>query len=427
MKFIQLDSLKLFRKSIGATAIKSFGILLSFAISAFLARSLTDLEFGIYELLNRYLQLAVLIALVGLQPALIKESALIKTDKKLLGSRLFTSLIISMLISGVLIIVVHFLNYKINQFLTPKLELGTIITIFSLSILPMVISRIYGSAFIGKGKIVESTLVNNTATVLFLASILSLLYFLGYAISLLNVIIAYSLSRVFVCLAITILWQKTFNINLNPVFDFKPLKRIVKEMFAVTIINELFLSVNTILLGIYSFTVESGYFSIALKIALLSNIFLQILNSTISPKIALLFKEKKIKELNTLLQDSTLLLTIIGLIITFTLAVFGNDLLLIWGENFKNAYLALLMLSVGQLINIITGPVGTTMAMIGEEKTQRQLSLIYASFNVLLALVLIPIFGIDGAAFSYMVSISILNIHRLIYLKKSHNIRSLRF
>ena len=78
-------------------------------------------------------------------------------------------------------------------------------------------------------------------------------------------------------------------------------------MFGVTILNELFLSTNIIFLGIFGMTIESGYFAIALKITLLSNIFLQILNSTLSPKIAILFKHKKIKELNKLLQESTII------------------------------------------------------------------------------------------------------------------------
>ena len=85
------------------------------------------------------------------------------------------------------------------------------------------------------------------------------------------------------------------------------------------------------------------------------------------------------------------------------------------------------MLSFGQFINVITGPVGTTMAMIGEEKTNRKLTLIYTLLNIMLVILLIPNFGMNGAAFAYMTSISLLNIHRLIYLRSCYNIKTLMY
>ena len=92
-----------------------------------------------------------------------------------MGSRIFTSLTISLLVALVIIIFINAFNDQINQFLTPELNLNYVVLITSISIVPMIVSRIYGAALLGKSRIIENTLVNNSATVLFLIIILAYL------------------------------------------------------------------------------------------------------------------------------------------------------------------------------------------------------------------------------------------------------------
>lgn len=75
------------------------------------------------------------------------------------------------------------------------------------------------------------------------------------------------------------------------------------------------------------------------------------------------------------------------------------------------AYPALLLLTVGQLVNAITGSVGTTLAMTGEERCVLGGNLYALLLNLVFLLLLVPMFGPAGAAASTSISTIFLNIY----------------
>jgi O-antigen/teichoic acid export membrane protein len=79
-------------------------------------------------------------------------------------------------------------------------------------------------------------------------------------------------------------------------------------------------------------------------------------------------------------------------------AVAGEPLLLLFGENFASGYPLLLILSVGLLVRASIGPAETLLAMAGQ---QRICALVYTgafALNVVLNFQLIPVLGLIGAA-----------------------------
>jgi O-antigen/teichoic acid export membrane protein len=87
------------------------------------------------------------------------------------------------------------------------------------------------------------------------------------------------------------------------------------------------------------------------------------------------------------------------------LAVIGEPLLLLFGENFASGYPLLLVLSVGLLVRASIGPAETLLAMAGQ---QRMCALVYTgafALNVALNFQLIPIFGLIGAASATTISL----------------------
>ena len=70
----------------------------------------------------------------------------------------------------------------------------------------------------------------------------------------------------------------------------------------------------------------------------------------------------------------------------------------IFGMDFSTAGNILAILAVGQFVNAFTGPVGLILMMGGREKDMRTLSLISVIVVVLMALLLIPNYGVKGAA-----------------------------
>ena len=82
----------------------------------------------------------------------------------------------------------------------------------------------------------------------------------------------------------------------------------------------------------------------------------------------------------------------------------------IFGNEYEGSLRPLILLSIGQLINAIMGPVGFLLSMTGNEKIVTQIFGLTACLNILMNLLFIPLFGIQGAAVATMISVIIWNV-----------------
>jgi O-antigen/teichoic acid export membrane protein len=154
---------------------------------------------------------------------------------------------------------------------------------------------------------------------------------------------------------------------------------------------------------------------------------LQVTNSSVAPKIAALFEENKITELEEMIQKVTFFLFIIGLLSLLLFLFFGNFLLSMWGNEFNSAYSILIILSIGQFFNLSTGAVGVLLVMTGHEKILSKISVNFLFLNLILNFVLISNFGALGAAVSTAFCVISQNLLKLYYVKIKLNIKTIKF
>lgn len=69
-----------------------------------------------------------------------------------------------------------------------------------------------------------------------------------------------------------------------------------------------------------------------------------------------------------------------------------------FGPEFEMAATALMIMTAGQLVTMLRGPLGAMLTMSGNERTQLVLTLIGLAMTVALAMLLIPRYGLTGAA-----------------------------
>ena len=84
------------------------------------------------------------------------------------------------------------------------------------------------------------------------------------------------------------------------------------------------------------------------------------------------------------------------------------------------------LLLLGQAVNVLTGSVGFLLAMTGRERQLRNAVLISGPCSILLAILLIPIYGIEGAAVSTAIGLALQNILCFRFVYKSLHINVLR-
>ena len=177
----------------------------------------------------------------------------------------------------------------------------------------------------------------------------------------------------------------------------------------------------TIIIAMFRPEAEVGYFSVAVKLATLTSFALGAINSMAGPKFSELYHSGHMDELFHVAQRSAKLVFWTTVPILVFLAVLGRPfLILFFGGDFAAAYPSLLWIVGGQFVNSACGCTSMFMNMTGNERVYARIILISAVLNVAISFWLVPRAGIEGAAFSSMVSVSFLNIATLVYAKAKY-------
>lgn len=174
--------------------------------------------------------------------------------------------------------------------------------------------------------------------------------------------------------------------------------RIGVPLFLITGIQLLIVRLDIILLGAMAGHEAAGYYAPASRVADLLVFALASANVIVGPLIAGLHARNDVAGLQKILATlakGVLLFTIpLVLFITF----FGSEILGFFGDEYRAAYVPLLILTCGQVVNAVSGPVDFVMAMTGPQVRMLQILVFSAVLNVALNLILIPPFGLAGAA-----------------------------
>lgn len=175
---------------------------------------------------------------------------------------------------------------------------------------------------------------------------------------------------------------------------------------------------GVVMLGMFRSEAEVGYYAIAVKLATLTAFILSAVNSMAGPKFSELFHSDKMDELFHVAQKSAKLIFWTTTPILLGFAILGKPFLnIVFGREFTVAYPALILLVLGQFVHSISGATGLFMNMTGNQNVFKNIVFVAAATNIGINLLLIPRYGIYGAATAAMVSIAGWNFATLCYIK----------
>ena len=175
---------------------------------------------------------------------------------------------------------------------------------------------------------------------------------------------------------------------------------------------------GVIMLGMFRSEAEVGYYAIAVKLATLTSFALSAVNSMAGPKFSELFHSEKMEELFYVAKKSAKLIFWTTAPILLGFVILGKPVLHIaFGKEFTVAYPALVLLVLGQFVHSISGATGLFMNMTGNQNVFRNIVFVAAATNIGINLMLIPQYGIYGAATAAMISLMGWNIATLAYIK----------
>lgn len=168
---------------------------------------------------------------------------------------------------------------------------------------------------------------------------------------------------------------------------------------------------DLLILGFFRTDIEVGIYRVALSGASLAMFGLTAVSLGVQPYVARLFAQGDTARLQKLASLGALAALGVTLPVVSLFVFAGKPILsLVFGPEFKPAYQAMVILSVAQGVNAFFGLVGSFLIMSGNEWETTKGLIVAAVANVVLNVLLIPSFGVEGAATATGTSIILWNI-----------------
>jgi len=168
---------------------------------------------------------------------------------------------------------------------------------------------------------------------------------------------------------------------------------------------------DILMLGFFSSDAEIGVYRVAAQLGATVIFAMQAINMVQGPHIAHLFAQGDLKKLQRMITRTSQVVLMCAVPVVLVILFFGDVLIkLIYGEAYQGAYVPLVILCAGQLVNATMGNVGSLLNMTGHERDTMKSVLLAAIVNVTLNLALIPVFGIVGAAIATASTLTVWNL-----------------
>ena len=169
-------------------------------------------------------------------------------------------------------------------------------------------------------------------------------------------------------------------------------------VFGMTFLEFLMAQADKIFIGYYLSARQVGIYAISATLVAFVPIILQSVNQIFAPTIADLHARGERQLLGRIFQTLTKWILGLTLPLAGVMIIFAPGLMRIFGHDFEAGWPILVIGTAGQLVNCAVGSVGYLLLMSGEQRRLIRVQAFMAAVMVLLSLLLIPRWGIVGAA-----------------------------
>lgn len=395
-----------------------------YLFKVYLARVLGAEALGIYALGMTIVAFLGVFNALGLPQSAVRFVAAYCATGKLdllrgfLGRGFGLLLVSNLLLGGAVLLLgpwlaVHFYH---TPALSPYLGLFALIMLFG------ALNTFLGQVLAGYKDVARRTVVTsfiaNPATMVFTLALVT------FGLGLWGYIFAQVASAVVVLvLLVAMVWKLTpkaarsFSSGL-PTFEREVISFSVIA-FGVSFLEFLISQADRVLIGFYLSAREVGIYAVAGALVTFVPIVLQSVNQIFSPTIADLHASGQHELLGRIFQ--TLTKWILGLTVPLAavMIIFAAPLMRIFGHDFEVGWPILVIGTLGQLVNCGVGSVGYLLLMSGNQRRLIRIQAVMAAVMVVVNVLLIPRWGIVGAAVGAAVTNVVTNVWSLREVRRS--------
>ncbi len=423
------------KQSIKGTIYLYLGVLLGFVTTAILfPRIYSTAEVGLLKIIVAYSTLIAQFGTLGINGATIRLFPFFKTDDKRHHGFLPLALTVGMV--GFLISAILLLLFK-QLLVDVSLEKSTLLVEY----IPLLIVLVFFQLFFSILDIYYSALMNSVhGTFLrevfqrILIVLMIGLYYVGvlsFHTFVYSYVAAISVPTLFIM--VTLLREGHFSLQFDLKFLDKDLLRSVGAIslfsilngFSVIMIQNVDLMMVNKMLGLDAAGIYAICFFFGVVVSLPARSIYKIANVTAAEA----WKNADMKMLRDIYEKSCLTLFIIGTYLFLGIWLNIHNILQILGPSYLPGKWVIFFIGLGCLMDMATGANSSLMGTSKYYKIQSYLLLVLVVVLVALNLLLIPLYGLNGAAISSAAALGLLNLLRYLFLYLKYDLQpyNLRF
>ncbi|NOZ63323.1 MAG: flippase [Calditrichaeota bacterium] len=407
-----------------------FGILLGrflgYLIRALIARTLGPANYGIFSLGISVVEIAGTLALLGLPTAINRYVPFYLSQKKeaVVRGTIRTSFLISAPAGLLTMALLILLNQQICLNIYNKPALVPVLRYFAIIVPFFSLMMLNSSIFTGFKRMDLIVYTQQSLRYLTILIVFLVLLFSGFGIK--AAIFAYPAGYFITAMVGLVLAQKLFPIwgkTLSARPNYKEIISFSWPLILVSMIWFIIDRVATLMLGYFKTAEVVGIYNAALPLAQFIPAVLQSFTTIFMPIASSLISSKDIKELRKVYATTSKWILVLTLPLFLLIFTFSEQLIaLLFGAKYISAAPVLQILAFGFFFHAIVGP--TTTSLNAFEKTKITLinTVVGFAVNITLHLLLIPRFGIIGAAVASAVALILINLLAVVEIFVMYNI-----
>lgn len=405
----------------------AINLLLVYALAIVIGKYFGPEIYGRYAIVKSLLLILIIISTLGTNTLATKlaanESHFLKpyyySDFVRKSYRLF--LMVSLLLSSVIFI----FRKEISTIFFNDIKLENYLFIFPVFFVFITILNYNSNLLKGQKRVLEFSYLSSFLNNFIFFIVLLVFVFILNKFS--ETIIIYSFTGSIVIASIFSL-TKVFPLKYAKTRKALPTRKILSKSFPMMISASMLyivFSVDILFLGYFENSNNVGIYRVVTQITSVNTTFLIILSVVLSPYVSSLYASHKVKELKNMVYKSTKLLFLSTTPLFILVFIFSKDILLFFGENYVTGYTSLLVLCFCQFLFAISGFVELLLNMTGHHNEFGKVTFFTAILNIGLNFILIPNFGILGAALATGTSIVLTNFLALLIVYRKLGIISI--
>jgi O-antigen/teichoic acid export membrane protein len=389
-----------------------FFFFVRFLIAILITRTLGAKDYGIFLLGFNIITGIRIVALLGMRQAVVRFVAKYRATEdipKVKGSVNF-SLLLTTIFSLFLSIPIFIFADQISITIFHEPRLPSVLKIMLIGLPVSTCLLIILSALEGVRRVKHSVFIEKIALPLLRLILISVSFLIGFRI--LGLAWVWTVASIAGLIMAWFFWMKIYRGIKHVKAKFN-----VKEIFSFSIpimlsgiFNKESRAVLILLIGVFYSSSEVGIYGVAERIIPFLLIPFVAYNTIFSPITAGLHAKSKTEELESVYKTGTKWVVVFTIPLFAFVYYFVDQIILIFGAGFGRSSDIMLVLLIGQFVNVATGSSGQLLAMTGKPLYNLFNSFLLFTTTIVLTIGMMKVFGLIGAALGYSIAIIIVNL-----------------